>query len=83
MVLGGIRALYPGRNTSKRNKLHAVYKYLLRDVEMSHPNQAWMVDIAYLRMPKRFMYLVAIYRCLQSLSCWLVVVEYVGNRFLY
>lgn len=60
MVWGGIRALYPGPNTSKRNKLHAVYKYLLKDVAVTDPNQAWMVDITYLRMPKGFMYLVAI-----------------------
>ena len=60
MVWGGIQAIHPGPNTSKRNKLHAVYKYLLRDLEITRPNQAWMVDITYLRMPKGFMYLVAI-----------------------
>ena len=60
MVWGGIQAIHPGPNTSKRNKQHAVYKYLLRDVEITRPNQAWMIDITYLRMPDGFMYLVAL-----------------------
>lgn len=60
MACGGIQAIHPGPNTSKRNKLHAVHKYLLQDVEITHPNQAWMIDITYLRMPNGFMYLVAI-----------------------
>jgi putative transposase len=60
MAWGGIQAIHPGPNTSKRNKAHAVYKYLLRDVNIIRPNQAWMVDITYLRMPNGFMYLVAI-----------------------
>lgn len=59
MVFGEIQAIHPGPNTSKRNKAHAVYKYLLRDVSIIRPNQAWMVDITYLRMPNGFMYLVA------------------------
>ena len=60
MALGGIRAIFPGPNTSKRNKRHAVHPYLLRDITIERPNQAWMVDITYLRMPQGFMYLVAL-----------------------
>lgn len=60
MVLGGIQALYAGPNTSKRNKLHKVYPYLLRNLIIDHPNQVWMVDITYLRMPDGFVYLVAL-----------------------
>ena len=59
MGLGSIRAIYPGPNTSRRNKLHAIHPYLLRDIKVNRVNQAWMVDITYLRMPKGFMYLVA------------------------
>lgn len=59
MILGGIRAIYPGPNTSRRNMLHVVHPYLLRNLEITHSNQAWMVDITYLRMPTGFMYLVA------------------------
>ena len=60
MVLGGVEAIYPGPNTSQRNKLHAVHPYLLRDLKVTHANQSWMVDITYLRMPNGFMYLVAL-----------------------
>lgn len=60
MQLGGIQAIYPGPNTSKRNRLHAVHPYLLRGVDIVRPNQAWMIDITYLRLNGGFMYLVAL-----------------------
>lgn len=60
MVWGGIQAIYPGPNTSRRNKLHAVHPYLLRELSITHVNQVWMVDITYLRMPNGFVYLVAL-----------------------
>lgn len=60
MRLGGIKAIYPGPNTSRRNKLHKVHPYLLRDVTIIRTNQAWMVDITYLRMDSGFVYLVAL-----------------------
>jgi putative transposase len=59
MRLGGIEAIYPGPNTSRRNRQHAVYPYLLRELKIDHANQVWMVDITYLRMREGFMYLVA------------------------
>jgi len=59
MVWGGIQAIYPGPNTSKRNKLHAIHPYLLRDLKIVRPNQVWQVDITYLRIQGGFMYLVA------------------------
>lgn len=60
MRLGGIQALYPGPNTSRRNKKHAVHPYLLKGRTITAPDQAWMVDITYLRMDKGFVYLVAL-----------------------
>ena len=60
MKLGGINAIYPGPNTSRRNKQHAVHPYLLKGMTISQPNQAWMVDITYLRMDKGFVYLVGL-----------------------
>ena len=77
MRLGGIQAIFPGPNTSRRNKLNAIYPYLLRDKAITHPNQVWMVDITYLRMLDGFMYLVALidvysrYVVGWSLSCTL------------
>lgn len=60
MQVSGIQAIFPGPNTSKRNKLHAVHPYLLKGLKVVRPNQVWMVDITYLRMPGGFMYLVAL-----------------------
>jgi putative transposase len=60
MVCSGIQAIFAGPNTSKRNKQHGVYPYLLRGLEITHANQVWMVDITYLRMSNGFMYLVAL-----------------------
>lgn len=60
MKMGGIQAIYPGPNTSRRNKLHAVHPYLLKDLPILKVNQAWMVDITYLRLDTGFVYLVAL-----------------------
>lgn len=60
MFEAGIQAIYPGPNTSKRNQKESIYPYLLRNARITAPNQAWMVDITYLRMSKGFMYLVAL-----------------------
>lgn len=60
MVWGGIYAIHPGPNTSRRNKLHAIHPYLLRNLNITRANQVWMVDITYLRMPNGYMYLVAL-----------------------
>ena len=60
MVQAGIQAIYPGPKTSQRNKSHAVYPYLLKNLAITRPNQVWQVDITYLRMGKGWMYLVAL-----------------------
>ncbi len=56
----GIQAIHPGPNTSKRNQKHAVHPYLLKGLEVTSANQAWQIDITYLRMKKGFMYLSAL-----------------------
>lgn len=60
MYLGKIQALYPGPNTSRRNKLEGIYPYLLSKLSITEPNKVWMVDITYLRLDGGFMYLVAL-----------------------
>lgn len=45
MKRGSIQAIYPGPNTSRRNQLHAVYPYLLKEVPITRVNQVWMIDI--------------------------------------
>jgi len=56
----GLRAIMPGRHTTKRNKAHKIYPYLLRSLKVDKPNQVWAIDITYIPMQKGFMYLVAI-----------------------
>lgn len=56
----GIYALYPKPNLSKRYHAQYVRPYLLRNLEISRPNQIWGVDITYIRMSKGFMYLFII-----------------------
>ena len=56
----GLRAIAPGPQTSRRNKAHTVYPYLLRDVEISRANQAWCADVTYIPLAHGFAYLVAI-----------------------
>lgn len=60
MKLMGIRALYPGAKTTKRNIAHKVYPYLLRELKINKINQVWCTDITYIPMRRGFLYLVAI-----------------------
>ena len=56
----GLRAILPGKHTSRRNKAHKGYPYLLRDLKIDRSKQVWAIDITYIPMRKGFMYLVAI-----------------------
>ena len=60
MRMIGVRALYPGTKTTRRNPQHKIYPYLLRDLEISHANQVWCADITYIPMRKGFLYLVTV-----------------------
>ncbi len=60
MRLMDLRAVYPAPRTSRASKEHRVYPYLLRDMEITRPNQVWSADITYIPMHKGFMYLMAI-----------------------
>ena len=60
MGLMGLEAIYPKPHLSLPSTEHKVYPYLLRGVEITHPNQVWSTDITYVPMPQGFMYLVAI-----------------------
>lgn len=60
MRLMGLRSVAPAPNTSIPAKVHKVYPYLLRHVEVTRPNQVWATDITYIRLRGGFVYLVAI-----------------------
>lgn len=54
------QTLYRRVNTSRSNDLHEKYPYLLRDLEITHANQVWAIDITYIPMPRGYMYLCGI-----------------------
>jgi len=56
----GLAGMAPGPNTSQAHTVHKVYPYLLRGVSVTRPNQVWSTDITYCRLPRGFVYLVAI-----------------------
>jgi putative transposase len=56
----GLSGMAPGPHTSKPHPQHKIYPYLLRGVEINRPNQVWSSDITYIRLPRGFVYLVAI-----------------------
>ena len=47
MGLMGLEAIYLKPYTSKSNKKHKVYPYLLRDVSVIRPGQVWCADITW------------------------------------
>ena len=55
-----LRSILPGPHTSKRNKEHKTYPYLLRELKITKPNQVWGTDITYIPMSNGFMYLTAV-----------------------
>ena len=60
MGMLGLTAMAPGPNTSRPHPQHKVYPYLLRGVVVTRPNQVWSTDITYIRLPRGFVYLVAV-----------------------
>jgi putative transposase len=58
----GLEAVYPRRKhgLSIPAKQHKIYPYLLRDVQITRPDQVWSADITYVRMYRGWLYLVAV-----------------------
>lgn len=60
MVRMGLRAIYRALNTSRPDKAHKKYPYLLRGVKIDRVNQVWSTDITYIRLNGGFVYLCAV-----------------------
>lgn len=56
----GIEAIYAKPKLSQPELGHQIYPYLLRDLEVTGPDQVWCSDITYVPMASGFMYLVAV-----------------------
>ena len=58
--LMGLEAIYPKPRTSVPGSVEQRYPYLLRGLSIERCNQVWSCDITYIRMPRGFIYLMAI-----------------------
>jgi putative transposase len=68
-----ITAQCPKPSTSRRNRQHKVYPYLLRDRQINAPNQVWAMDITYIPMARGFVYLAAVMDwCSRRVLAWRV-----------
>ena len=56
----GLEAIYPKPRLSLPGQTAQKYPYLLRGVNIERCNQVWSCDITYIRLPKGFVYLMAI-----------------------
>ena len=60
MRVMGLEAIYPKPRLSSSGSDHKIYPYLLKEVTVDRPDQAWATDITYVRLVHGFVYLVAI-----------------------
>ena len=56
----GHRAIYPRKMLNILGETDYIRPYLLRDLKIERPNQAWSIDITYVPMAKGFMYCTAV-----------------------
>ena len=56
----GIQAIYPRQNTSKPEPGNKIYPYLLKGLQIDHPDHVWSIDITYIPIRTDWLYLVAI-----------------------
>jgi putative transposase len=56
----GLEAIYPRPRTTQRAKEHRIYPYLLRNVEITRPDQVWSTDITYIPLAQGWLYLTAV-----------------------
>ncbi len=55
-----IRPIYPRRHLTILGENKYIHPYLLKDLEITKPNQGWEVDITYIPMRHGFMCLTAV-----------------------
>jgi len=56
----GLTAVFPKPNLSRPHPENRIYPYLLRNMEVTRPNQVWCADITYIRLAWGFAYLVVV-----------------------
>jgi putative transposase len=56
----GLKTIYPSKKTTIANQAHKKYPYLLKGLQIDHPNQVWQVDITYIKLRHGFAYLTCL-----------------------
>ena len=56
----GLTAVYRKPRTSLRHPAHTVYPYLLRHLDITHPNHVWAADITYIPLQRGCVSLFAV-----------------------
>jgi len=56
--LMGLMAIYPKKNLSKPGMKKYIYPYLLKGLEIDHPNHVWTIDITYIPMKNRMFFCI-------------------------
>jgi putative transposase len=60
MRIMSLEAIYPKPRTTRRHPKHKIYPYLLRNMEVTHPDQVWSTDITYIPLADGYLYLTAV-----------------------
>ena len=60
MNLTGLKAIYPKKKTTIKNQHHKIYPYLLKKHCINNSNDAWSVDITYIKLRLGFVYLTCL-----------------------
>ena len=56
----GLVPIHQRPRTTVPHPEHRIYRYLLRDLVVSRPNQVWCADLTYIPIRRGFLYLVAV-----------------------
>ena len=78
----GIEALYRRPRTTKPEPGHKIYPYLLRDLEITRPNQVWAMDITYIPMARGFVYLTVVLDWVEPPASGMAAVDHDGGELL-
>ena len=76
----GIEALFRRPRTTKPEPGHKIYPYLLRDLEITRPNQVWAMDITYIPMSRGFIYLAVVLELVQPPDSGMAAVDHDGSE---
>ena len=60
MRVMGLEAIYPKPRTTRPAAGHKIYPYLLRNVEVTRPDQVWSTDITYIPLEHGYLYLTVV-----------------------